>query len=99
MAIDNAGDDELPVGVDDLGTRRSLNQRTDFGNFAILDENGAVLDRAVRNRKDGGVLDQDDGGSVRRRSCRRRMREVNEVKEGKEVRDRNVGAKNSADQC
>src|ERR1700722_19823481 len=32
-----------------------------FGDFTILNKDGAVLDRAVRDGEDGGVLNQDDG--------------------------------------
>ncbi len=38
MAIDNAGHDELPRGVDHLGVFRGVDGCADFGNFAILNK-------------------------------------------------------------
>ena len=33
---------------------------SDFGDFSVANQDGAVLDSAVRNREDGGVLDEQD---------------------------------------
>ena len=64
MAIDNSRDHELPRSVDNLSSGRRFDGLPDFGNLAVLDEDGAVLDGAMRNGHHRGVLNQDDGGSV-----------------------------------
>src|SRR5580704_6676636 len=66
MAIDDAGDDELARGVEYLRVFRRLDGRPDFRDFAILNKDRAVLDGAVRNGEDGGVLDQDHRWRIRR---------------------------------
>ena len=78
VAIDDAGHDELARGVDHLRVFRRFDGGADFGDFAILNKDGAVLDGAVRNGEDGGVLNQDDrrrigrsGGRVRRGSAKK----------------------------
>src|SRR5229473_10300 len=86
MAINNAGDDELPRGVNDLCIFRRLDGLADFRDFAIFNEDGAVLNRSVRNSENGGILNDDDGGRVRRRGGvrQRHAKETNEVEERKE---------------
>ena len=63
VAIDDAGHDELAVGVNDLRVfRRFAMDWADFGDFSVLDQDGAVLDRAVRDGQNRGVLDEHDCG-------------------------------------
>src|ERR1700675_3275860 len=66
MAIDDAGDYELARGVEYLRVFRCLDGRPDFRDFAILNKDRAVLDGAVRNGEDRGVLDQDHRRRIRR---------------------------------
>ena len=87
VTVDDSGNDELPGSVDDLCAGRGLDGLSDFRDFAVLNEDGTVLDGAVRNREHRGVLDQDDGGAVRRSRGSRRIWEGKEVQEGKEVKD------------
>src|ERR1700674_1884373 len=85
MAVDDPGDDELSGGIDDLGILGRFDGLTDFGNLAILNKDGTVLDGAVGNRKNGSVLNQNDRGGVGW-SGRDHQREVKETKEAKEVK-------------
>src|SRR5580658_1246003 len=77
MAIDDARDDELACGVEHLGIFRGPDGRPDLRDFAVLNKDGAVLDGAVRNGEDGGVLDQNHRWRIRRIGgwCQRRKRE------------------------
>src|SRR5208282_2739807 len=47
VAVDDAGHDELAGGVDYLGVFRGLDGGADFGDLAVADEDGTVLDVAV----------------------------------------------------
>ena len=47
MAIDNARDDELSRGIDDLGVFRGIDGLADFGDFAILNKDGTALDGSM----------------------------------------------------
>src|ERR1700722_3734240 len=78
MAIDNAGDYELAGGVEYLGVLRRPEGRPDFRDFAVLNKDRAVLDGAVRNSEDGGVLDQDHRRGIGRIGgvCQERKREA-----------------------
>ncbi len=49
VAIDNPGNDELSRGIDHLSVFRRLNALADFGDFAILNKDGAVFDRPMGN--------------------------------------------------
>src|ERR1700731_2321862 len=60
MAINNAGHDELAARVDDLRILWRLNGSADLGDLSVPDEDGTMLDVAVRNSEDGGVLNQYD---------------------------------------
>src|SRR5712691_11030304 len=71
MAVNDAGHDELPGGVNHLSVFRRLDGLADFRNLAIPNQDGTVFDGAMRNGEDGGVLNQDDRGRVRRIACRR----------------------------
>src|SRR5882757_5789024 len=89
MAINDAGDDELPCGVNHLGIFRRLDGLADFRNFAILNKDRAVLDSSMRNGENGGVLNDDHGGRV----CRRggvRQREAKKIDEVQEVKESEV---------
>jgi hypothetical protein len=59
VAIDNARDNELALRIDYLRVFGCFNGFANFRDFAILNKYGAVLDRAVRDRENGGVLNQD----------------------------------------
>src|ERR1700687_1022418 len=89
MAIDDPGDDELSGGIDDLGILRRFDRLANFGNLALLNKDGAVLDGAVGNRKNGGVLNQNDRGGLGWRGCDH-QREVKETKEAKKVKKSQV---------
>src|SRR5260370_30039489 len=89
MAIDNAGDDKLSRGVDNLSVFGGIDSLADFGDFAILNKDRTVLDGAVRDGEDGGVLNDNDGGSVGRNG-RDGQWEVKEAKEVKEAQDSEV---------
>src|SRR6266849_3611602 len=65
MAVNDAGHDELPGGVNHLSVFRRLDGLADFRNLAILNQDGTVFDGAMRNGEDGGVLNQDDRGRFR----------------------------------
>ena len=80
MAIDNAGNNELPRSINHLSVFRRANGLADFGDFPILNKDRAVLDVSMRDSEDGGVSNHNDAGRVRRRS-RRRQREAKEKKE------------------
>src|SRR5260370_40888078 len=86
MAVDNAGHDELLRGVDHLSVFRGVDGHADFGDFAISNKDGAVLDGSMGDGEDGGVSNHDDGGRVGRRGSgrQREVKEINEVKEVKE---------------
>ena len=56
VAIDDAGDDVLIGGVDDLGAGGLHDLLADFGDFTVLDEDGA-FEGALGDRHHGGVLD------------------------------------------
>src|SRR5216683_910055 len=80
MAVNDAGHDELPGGVNHLSVFRRLDGLADFRNLAILNQDGTVLDGAMRNGEDGGVLNQDDRGRFReiaRSRVARRHKEEN----------------------
>jgi len=64
MAIDDTGDDELSRGVDDLSVFRRIDGRADFGDLAILNKDGAVLDGSVGDGEDGRVSNHDDSRRV-----------------------------------
>src|SRR6266699_3465434 len=66
MAVNDARHDELPRGVNHLSVFRRLDGLADFRNLAILNQDGTVFDGAMRNREDGGVLNQDNRGRFRR---------------------------------
>jgi hypothetical protein len=68
VAIDNARNDELPGGIDHLRIFGSFDAGADVDNFAVLNEDRAVFDGAVRNGEDGGVLNQQHRGSIGGRS-------------------------------
>jgi hypothetical protein len=55
MAVDNAGDDKLSRGVNDLSVFGSTDGLADLDDFAILNKDGTVLDGSMRDGKDGGV--------------------------------------------
>src|SRR5260370_39022025 len=86
MAVDNAGHDELPRGVDHLSVFRGVDGHADFGDFAISNKDGAVLDGSMGDGEDGGVSNHDDGGRVGGRGSGRQRegKGINEGKEGKE---------------
>src|SRR6266850_2867636 len=86
MAINDAGDDELPRGVNHLRIFRRLDGLADFRDFAIFNKDRAVLDRSVRNGENGCILNDDDGGRVRWRGGvgQRQAKETNEAEEVKE---------------
>src|SRR6266478_6793239 len=65
MAVNDAGHDELPGGVNHLSVFRRLDGLADFRNLAILNQDGTMFDGAMRNGEDGGVLNQDDRGRFR----------------------------------
>jgi hypothetical protein len=88
MAIDDAGDYKLPGSVDDLRFFRRFDGLPDFGDFAVLDEDRTVFDRAVRDGEYGGVLNQDNRRRVWRSGSGRGRNEVKEAKEVKEVKER-----------
>src|SRR5262249_19800568 len=67
MAVDNSRDHKLPGSINYLSLFGGFDRLADFGDFSILDENGTVLDGAVRDGKDGGVLDHNHRGWVRGR--------------------------------
>ena len=75
MAIDNAGHNELTARVDDLRILWRLNRSADLRDLPVPNENSAMRDVAVRNREDGGVLNQDDRRGLA--SHRRRIRSTN----------------------
>jgi hypothetical protein len=68
MAINDARDDELPCGVNHLSVFRGRDGLADFGDFAIPNKDRAVLDGSVRDGHNGGVLNQNDRGRIRRRA-------------------------------
>ena len=74
MAIDDARHHELTSGIDDGRILRYFDGRADFGDFAILNKDRGVLKRAVRDGKNGGVLNQDDRTDVGRRRGDRKYR-------------------------
>src|SRR6266851_6156060 len=90
VAVDNAGDDELPCGVNHLSVFRGIDGLADLGDFAILNQDGAVLDRSMRDGEDGGISNHSDGGRVRRRGSVRRNWDVNEAKNADEVEERST---------
>src|SRR6266704_7161213 len=66
MAVNDAGHDELPGGVNHLSVFRRLDGLADFRNLAILNQDGTVFDGAMGNGEDGCILNQDDRGRFRR---------------------------------
>src|SRR5262249_31242164 len=60
VAVDDAGCDVEASAIDDLRACRGFYVRTDFGDFAVFDENRTVFDGALRDGEDGGVLNQND---------------------------------------
>jgi len=89
MAVDNTGHDELPRGVDDLSVFRRIHGLADFGDLAVLNQDGAMLDGSMRDGEDGGVSNHNDGGRVRRRGSSRKW-ETKEIKEAKDVKKSEV---------
>ena len=60
MAVDDAGRDEHAGAVDDLSAAGSFYVGADFRDLAVLDQDRTVLDSALRDCEDGGVLNEDD---------------------------------------
>ena len=52
------GHHELPVGIDHFGTLRLGDGLAYLRDFAVANQDGAMLDRSMRNGEDRGVLDQ-----------------------------------------
>src|SRR6267154_915972 len=52
VTINDAGDDELSGGVDDLGIFRRFDACANVDNFPVPDQDGAVFDGAVGNGED-----------------------------------------------
>ena len=64
VTIDDAGHDVLTGGIKHLRVAGGLDGLADFGDFAILNKDRAVLDGAVRNGENGGVFDENHGRGV-----------------------------------
>src|SRR2546430_14495580 len=95
MAVDNAGHDDLSRGVDHLSVFWSAHGLADFSDFAVLNKDGAVFDRSVRDGQNGSVSNQNDGGRLRRvcRACRiREVGEAQDAEEGEEPSPEVAGA-------
>src|SRR5262249_35131286 len=75
VAVNDAGRDVHSGTVDNLRAGRSFNASTDLGDLAVLNKDGTVLDGAFSDGEDGGVLNEDDGGSVGRRRGHRGHRD------------------------
>src|SRR5262249_3649679 len=67
VAIDDAGNDKLALGIDHRGVFGSFDVGADFGDLAVLDEDRAALDGALGDGQDGSVLNDDDRAGVGRR--------------------------------
>src|SRR6266851_7350980 len=87
MAVNDAGHDELPRGVNHLSVFRRLDGLADFRDLAILNQDGTVFEGAMGNGEDGGVLNQDDRGRFRRIACSRAARRHKEENSGGAHRD------------
>ncbi len=90
VTIDDAGHDELSCGVDHFRALGSFDSWPDFGNFAVLDEYRAVLDGAVRDSEDGGVLNEHHRVGVRRRRWRCEQERCDGEQCDKRCRHRNI---------
>src|SRR5262249_60296631 len=66
VAVDDSGCYVKTSAIDDLRSGGGFYIRTDFGDFAVLDKDGAVFDGAFRDGEDCSVLNQDDGRGIRR---------------------------------
>src|SRR5262249_14341691 len=66
VAINNAGRYEHSGAVNHLRTCGSLHVWADFGDFAVLDEDGAMFDSSLRYSQDGCVLNENDRWCVGR---------------------------------
>src|ERR1700761_8117657 len=85
MAVDNSRHHELAVRIDDLRVFWRLQRiAADFGNLPILNKDGAVFDRAVRDGQDRRVLNEDNWGRFRgRHRTRLRRKEMRRDRSGK----------------
>src|SRR5438477_1137059 len=78
MAIDDSRHHELACRINDCGILGSFQRRTNLRNFAILNENGPVFNRAMRDGKNSRVLYENYGSRLWRHGhceCSRYQRE------------------------
>ena len=71
VAIDNPRHDELPRAINHQRVFRRMHGLSDFRNLSVHEQNRAVLDGAVRNRQNRGVLDDDRRGRWGKHGVRR----------------------------